>query len=543
MSKIAIILSILLLAGFLRFWNLDNYPIQLNHDEVSQIYDAYSILQTGKDIYGNHLPLAFLSTGDYKVGHYIYLSLPFVYLFGIEESTIRIPSAFFGTMTIFATFLFVYQLVKLSGQKKSAWKIGIICALIVTILPSEIFYSRKSFENVLGCFFVILGFYFLLRFVEKAAKEWLILGVLCSSSAMYLYTSHTLTVPMMVLLFLVIFRKHVISNWRIYLSAVIFWIIISLPLLWLMTQNQDIRFRARTVFITRDVMLGRQLENSPTWTKTFFDYLINRYLKQFDIVYLFGNGLNLTNQGYMGVGPLLLIQFPLLLFGVFYLVRNKFERRIKLLLFGLILISFIPSAITFEVVSPHRSELGFIFLSIISGFGLYSFLQIIYQVKKLIQLRYIFLSIVFGLILVNFIYFWHIYTVNYSYEKSQYLHYPFAEISRYIFMEFDNFDQIIIDPLYGQAAPVRAVAIHYYLGYYGKYSPLDFQKEYRRDNNGESLNKISIRKVNWYADSNLKNTLVIASPWSLPKREEYQSKIIKTFYFYDHQVAYYVLKI
>ena len=55
-----LLVLIFLLAAFLRFFRLSDYPVHLGHDEVSQLYDAISISETGKDIYRNNLPL-FLS--------------------------------------------------------------------------------------------------------------------------------------------------------------------------------------------------------------------------------------------------------------------------------------------------------------------------------------------------------------------------------------------------------------------------------------------------------------------------------------------------
>src|SRR3989344_8999886 len=138
-----ILLLITLFGGFLRFYKLDKYPIQLNHDEISQLYDSASIVETGKDIYGNFLPLAFPSTGDFKVGHYIYISLIPYFIFGIKEFMIRIPSAFFGTLEILAVFLFINQLTK-------NYKLSLLSVVLVAITPSEIFYSRKSFESVIS---------------------------------------------------------------------------------------------------------------------------------------------------------------------------------------------------------------------------------------------------------------------------------------------------------------------------------------------------------------------------------------------------------
>lgn len=134
------------------------------------------------------------------------------------------------------------------------------------------------------------------------------------------------------------------------------------------------------------------------------------------------------------------------------------------------------------------------------------------------------------------------YTVNYPYEKSQQIHYPFKQVALYAWSEYYNFDQIIIDPTYGESAPVYGVATQYYLAYYGKFSYSDVQKNLKINNDGISLNKFYIRKIDWRKDQNLKKTLIIVSPWNVPLDFD-KSKVLKTFNFYDGQLAFYAIKL
>jgi len=61
------LISLFLIIGIiLRFWQLTKYPVSLSMDETAIGYNAYSILKTGKDEWGEFLPLAFKSVGDYK---------------------------------------------------------------------------------------------------------------------------------------------------------------------------------------------------------------------------------------------------------------------------------------------------------------------------------------------------------------------------------------------------------------------------------------------------------------------------------------------
>src|SRR5438270_3600910 len=83
---------IIVLGFFLRIVNLQVSPPGFNADEAALGYNAYSILKTGKDEWGETLPLVFKSFSDYKPGVYVYLDIPFVALFGLNELAVRLPS-------------------------------------------------------------------------------------------------------------------------------------------------------------------------------------------------------------------------------------------------------------------------------------------------------------------------------------------------------------------------------------------------------------------------------------------------------------------
>ena len=135
----------------------------------------------------------------------------------------------------------------------------------------------------------------------------------------------------------------------------------------------------------------------------------------------------------------------------------------------------------------------------------------------------------------------HMYTINYPFEKSQNIHYPFKNVALFAWSQYSKFDQIIIDPRYGQTVPVKAVAVHYYLAYYGNYQPAKFQKDLKVEKSGIYFDKFSIREVDWRKNQALMNTLIIASPWSVPLDKIDKQKIIKEFNFYDGQPAFYAI--
>ena len=68
-------------------------------DEAALGYNAYSISQTLRDEYGQFMPLIFKSFGDYKPGLYVYLAVPFVTIFGLNEISVRLPSIILGALS------------------------------------------------------------------------------------------------------------------------------------------------------------------------------------------------------------------------------------------------------------------------------------------------------------------------------------------------------------------------------------------------------------------------------------------------------------
>lgn len=526
--KNSLLIFLILFSFFLRFFKLSEFPITLNHDEISQLYDAISIAQTGKDVYGNFLPIVLTSTGDYKAAYYTYLSIIPYWIFGSQDFVIRVVTAFFGSLTTLAAFLFINSLTK-------NWKLALFCAFALCITPSEIFYARKSFESIIGVCLALFGLFFLSENIKGKNNYFkLILGVIFLSLAMYIYTAYTIVVPSVLILFHLIFYKNIKEQKNKIILGFLIWVVFLIPLLFLALTNAGLRFRAETVFLSQDVNLGRYITITQNPAKSYFDFAFTKYLNQFNPTFLFINGLDLTNYDIFGLGPLLIWQFPFIILGIAFLTKSRIYSKLGLFLFGAIIFAFIPSAITFENYSPHRAVFAFTILAIISGIGFYYFL-------KLVKWRFIIFFVLAALIL-NLIYAIRIYTVSYSYDKSEKLQYPFEKVVSYIWSQYDNFDTIIFDPQFGDVAPITGVGIPYYLGYYGNIHPSRIQEEYIFGKDEQRFGKIIIRGVTWWDDIKLKNTLLIVSPWSFPIDKMDKNAIVERFDFYNGKPAFFAIR-
>src|SRR3989338_7809781 len=103
----------LVISIFLHFYKINKVPPCINADEAAFAYNTYSLLKTGKDEYGNFLPLRFESFKDYKLPAYTYLSIPFIAIFGLNDFSARalnivIGVAFFPLIDSLLFYVYIH---------------------------------------------------------------------------------------------------------------------------------------------------------------------------------------------------------------------------------------------------------------------------------------------------------------------------------------------------------------------------------------------------------------------------------------------------
>ena len=134
-----IIISLLSVILFLYKMNVS--PPALNADEATNAYDAYSILKTGKDQYGNFMPLRFKSFGDYKLPLLTYFAVPFIKVFGLTETGIRMVN--FPFVLLFPLVIFLLTL-ELFNRKN----VSLLVAFYWHLLPDFSFLAAKPTKDI-----------------------------------------------------------------------------------------------------------------------------------------------------------------------------------------------------------------------------------------------------------------------------------------------------------------------------------------------------------------------------------------------------------
>ncbi len=131
----AILLLILVLAAFLRLVNLGQSPPGLNQDEAANAWNANCLLKTGKDQVGASWPIFYMrGLGGHRSTLHIYLLSLFQTVGGLNIITARAPAASGGVLTV----LLIYFI----GRRLFGRTTGLVAAALLALNPWHIQQSR-----------------------------------------------------------------------------------------------------------------------------------------------------------------------------------------------------------------------------------------------------------------------------------------------------------------------------------------------------------------------------------------------------------------
>ncbi len=490
-TKIILIL-IVLIGFFIRI--IFSQKIPLLWDEAALGYNAYSILQTGRDEYGQFLPIIFKSFGDYKPGLYIYLCLPFIKLLGLNEIAVRLPSIILGSLLP----LFIYLLIKEINPKSH--HVAFLTALITAFNPYNVHFSRGSWEtNILTCELVLACFFFY-RYLNSQKTKSLVFSATIFGLSLFTYQAgKMISLFMVLILFILNFQKintglpgrqikKIITGFIIPLG------IFSLPVVYGLLFNSNAnRLKVVSLFsyprsssetqtiINETNNLDYQLfYGQPMF---FLRNFLSRYFNHFSTKFLAfeGDWQNPRHSApYLGV-----LLYPSLIFlfiGLFSgYTREKIE---KLNIFFLLwlLVAPIPSALTRDSVQSVRAMSLSIPLVYFIGLGIYTFFE---KFKSNILKM-----IIIGVYIISFAYYSDLY-LNHMVIKSPYdFLYGYKQAMEFINKNQANYQHITFTDFYGQP-------YIYYL-FYSQYPPQIYQQQAKLTDDSLDTGKIpSVDKINF----------------------------------------------
>lgn len=558
-QKLEILLFLIVLLGFvLRFWRLDTNPPSLNWDEVSHGYNAYSILKTGSDEWGR-LPLAnFRAYGDYPLPANLYLAIPSISVFGLNEFGIRAPHALLGGLTVLSCFFLV------QGLGFGIW-VGLLASFLVAIDPWTLFPSRFVVQSNISFFLITTGLALFLHRRKKAI--FLPLAGLALGVSVYAYHNARIFVPLLLVSLIILYRSEWRKWWQKrrtqFIFAATLLLVFFLPLIPI-ALGSEAQARAQWVSIIDQgainhiiesragsnlpPFLSRLVYNRPTY---FLSHFWANYLGYFSPRFLFFAGGTQYQFNVPGKGVLYPVEMPFFYLGlgilVFGCLRKSFppQKRTLWVAFLWLLLSLIPAAITSGSGHVIRATTVLPLPQILVALGFFQFCQPFKNRRVAVLFSVFFIFAIFALARSYLMIYFGSYRRDYSWSWQ----YGYKEAVYYIKQNYDRYNKIIFTKKYGEP--------HEFVLFYWPWDPDKYKKDenlarYFRTgwywvdsfakfefvNDWEVIDKLKIKNENLKITEQDSRILLITSPGNYSGGW----KKIKTIDFLDGKPAFEILE-
>lgn len=499
-----ILTAIILIAVFLRFWQLGKVPVSPDWDEAALGYNAYSLLRTGRDEYGTFLPRELRSYDDYKPPLYAYLTIPSVALFGLNVWAVRLPSAVMGSIAVLATYFLVLKLFETSKHEariskqiqnskrqnstqsfisdlgfriSDLQKLALLSALLLAISPWHLQFSRIAFEANIGLTLNILG---LVAFLYGLTSVWwMSLSAFIFGLALYAYHSERIFVPLLVLALAVLWRKELLSDVRKVSIGVVIGLLTVAPLLPVVTDTTAMtRLRGTSPLSDTTALLKRSVQKIEEDQKrgdrfgmlldnrrfVYAKTLVDGYMSHFSLKWLFLTGDNDRHHA-PNNGLLYLWELPFLLYGVAVLWRRG--GRVPVFLFTWFFIA--PIAASPTSGTPHAIR-TLVFLPTFQIFTAVGILQSVsslasFAKRSLWKRSGAWLVFAAGAVfaLCTVIFYFHMYYHQMNREYSKQWQYGYAQAVEYAQAHKGAYKKIVVSTSLEQP--------HMFFLFYTKYDP------------------------------------------------------------------------
>lgn len=519
-STLILLFGISLVSLFFAIYKFNEVPMCLNADEVSFGYNAYSILKTGKDEFGNFLPLRFTSFGDNKLPLYGYATVPILALFGYSDSAVR-------GLNVLLTLLFVPSIFFVTKKLFQNRHAGFVASFLFAVNPGIHVLSRHAHEGVLCLFLILWSLYFFLRFKKShTVNDFLILNALLFLSTLaYHFGRIFLIVFILYELFYIVKKRDALRK-----NIISFFVIIVLTLgisfgtdiFHGASRISSLAFYSDPGFELRINELRSQHPSRLVHNKLTqgVQELKNNYFEQISPEFLVLHGDSNDRFGMPNFGPITIIELLFFYIGVYVLFQKKNPQ--ALLLMGLIAISPLANALTWQDPSLLRSYPLILFILIVSSYGFVCFWKnskTIFMNQRILILFKIGSVVLFLFLLSSK---WDLYFNHYTSlpSTSRAWQCGYKEAVEVVKRSYDQFDSIVVSKKIGQP--------YIFFLHYLQFDPKTYQSSqisFVDDEYGfktvESFDKF---KFNFDYDVNSENTLYVGTPnemesLSLPEKE------------------------
>jgi 4-amino-4-deoxy-L-arabinose transferase-like glycosyltransferase len=546
--KNKLLLLILFLGLFLRFYNLSSVPQGFFSDEAAVGYNAYSIIKTGRDEFGKFMPLFFRSFGEGKLPLYVYQAVPFIFLLGPTKLAVRFPGALFGSLTILALYWFLIEILPFSKVSKKHYQpIALASALSLAIMPWHIHFSRGVFGQE-SIFWVILGSALIVNGLKRSNKLFTTLGFISFSCSLLIYHSPKVILPLWAPILLLTINSQLKKSLSWLTKQVAPGVLLLIAVWGIMTFNPLGMARSKGVSVFSEQSgvsaklfeiqsLQFNLNNSVLISNLFNNKfesfgrdIIGRYLSHFNPDLLFISGDTIRPRYRVPNQPQVFIIFlPFLILGTYLCFSKKLY-----LPFIFLLLAPLPASMSFETPSTVRALFETPALATLIGIGLIGAINIIKSKSNLIKNSFI--TILFSIFIYQFASYANSYFIINNIFKPYEWQYPYQPLAAVLKDLEPNYDRIIVND---SAGPPYIFLLFFY-----KYDPAKYQLEVNQHIGDSDIfgfihingfSKYEFNKTDCTYDQYAKNTLFVCRGLG-PEIDK--SHLIQSIYYADGKIAF-----
>ncbi|MBU0572837.1 glycosyltransferase family 39 protein [Patescibacteria group bacterium] len=482
LNKKYYIFIILALAFFLRVVSLSTYPYGFTPDEASDGYDAYSLIQTGKDQWGHTLPLVLESFGDYKPPLYAYIATPFIATLGLTKVAIRLPNALAGTAAVYVVYLLIKELKKLNKKrtKSKDKRLALVASFLLAISPWHIFMSRGAFQASLTTLLMPLGIYLFIKGIKQPKK--LIWSAIILGLNLFSYHSAKLVTPIMIVVLVYFFRKELLKlkKKELLIPLGIMGIFLGLMSYTFLQgageRVKDISLfkgameaagieRVTAVLSGMNPILARLMHNKVLFVARRF---MSNYLLYFSPQFLFTHGPAEATYGMIpGRGMLYWFELPFLAWFVYSLSKFKEKKFLSIILIWLFLAPIPAALATGPGYAGNRAVIMLPAIQIILAFGAISLYDAVRQkygkeILKKLTIGYV------AIVLIFFAMFIEDWVVQSPKKTAQAMLYGHFEATQWLAENVAPDRKIIVSKKLSEP--------QIFVAYANKWDPLDYQE-------------------------------------------------------------------
>ena len=347
--------ALLIVTSILHFWRIGSAPPGFYGDEAAHAYNAYCIALTGADEHGIPYPVFFRGFGNYECDFMmVYPKTPLVAAFGLQKWAARTPDAL---MDILASIVFALLVLEYCPNR---W-LSVASGFCFSVVPWLFAMSRTATGGytalILG---LTSGWLLTLIAFRKQSYGCAILSGVAWAFAMYSYSVGRPMTVLLLICFGVSYFRELKTHWKVGLVLVVSWVGCLAPLIVAVARTPEVltsRFQTVSVF-----------QDNPSWN-TIISRVASRYLEYFSPQFLFLRGdANLRQHTGFG-GELFGFLFPMLVAGLYCLVRRvRTQPSYRFLGLGL-LVYPTAAALTEDHLHSGRCVNGVIFWVLTAAIG------------------------------------------------------------------------------------------------------------------------------------------------------------------------------